>query len=141
MDNDQDTKYHIYHLGHITTLTTLLAPALEGECLAHIDQYRHHTHETFRLSAIMLGRLQMTVDDALELYDLVGNDVFAKPRYRLLPSWTKILFTRYSSERMERTLVAAMATALEPEYQRRRQEGGSKGLIPLANENPDAAQT
>ena len=89
----------------------------------------------------MLGRLQMTVEEALGLYDLVGNNVFAKPRYRVLPSWTKIFFTRYSSERMERTLVAAMDKALEPEYQRRRQEWGSKGLIPLANENPDAAQT
>lgn len=89
----------------------------------------------------MLGRLQMTVDKALKLYDLVGNQVFAQPRYRLLPSWSKMFLTRYSSAKMQNTLIEAMGEALEPEYQRRRQEWGSKALIPLRNDNPDAAQT
>ncbi|PSN75297.1 FabD/lysophospholipase-like protein [Corynespora cassiicola Philippines] len=33
------------------------------------------------LSAIMLSRLEMNIDDALEQYDLVGNEVFAKHRH------------------------------------------------------------
>ncbi|EME79669.1 uncharacterized protein MYCFIDRAFT_9528, partial [Pseudocercospora fijiensis CIRAD86] len=46
-------------------------------------KYRpHHYFDYFvgtstgGLSAIMLGRLQMTVDDALALYDIIGTKVF-----------------------------------------------------------------
>ncbi|KAL2350813.1 hypothetical protein BJ546DRAFT_379536 [Cryomyces antarcticus] len=35
---------------------------------------------TASLSAIMLGRMEMSVEKALEQYDLVGNKVFGKPR-------------------------------------------------------------
>ena len=94
-----------------------------------------------RLSAIMLGRLQMSVDEAIELYDIVGNNIFAKPRFPMLPAWTKVFVTRYSSTRMEKTLISAMERPLRPEWHRRKDDNLARGEIPLENENPDAAQT
>lgn len=35
----------------------------------------------YRLAAIMLGRLRMTVDEALDQYAEFGNEVFGKPRW------------------------------------------------------------
>jgi len=46
----------------------------------HYFQYVAGT-STGGLSAIMLGRMEMTVDEALAQYDVVGNLVFGKPRF------------------------------------------------------------
>ncbi|KAK8183074.1 acyl transferase/acyl hydrolase/lysophospholipase [Phyllosticta capitalensis] len=79
------------------------------------------------LSAIMLARLEQTVDEALEQYDVVGNQVFGKPRRlpSLLPALGH-LRPKYPTRRMKRALQEVIRTAAPPEI---------AGKRPVANED------
>lgn len=85
------------------------------------------TDEFPRLSAIMLARLEQTVDEALEQYDVVGNQVFGKPRW--LPSLLPLfghLRPKYPTRRIKRALQEVIRTAAPPEI---------AGKRPVANED------
>jgi hypothetical protein len=64
----------------------------------------------------MLGRMEMTVQAAIEQYDLVGNSVFGHPR-RLHSKLGIANFIRpkYSSERIEAALTKVVENGLQEE--------------------------
>ena len=60
-----------------------------------------------RLSALMLSRMGMDIDDALRQYSTVGNRVFAHPR----PRGTRfggVLRPRYASSKMNEAVQAVV---------------------------------
>ncbi|KAK4618340.1 hypothetical protein CLAFUW4_12552 [Fulvia fulva] len=67
------------------------------------------------LSAIMLGRLQMTVDKAIEQYDIVGTQVFGHPRKFALMGLGR---TRYGADNMNAALQNAMLEGVAAEVER-----------------------
>ncbi|KAF7198457.1 Calcium-independent phospholipase A2-gamma [Pseudocercospora fuligena] len=116
----------------------------DGDC-----EYRpHHYFDYFvgtstgGLSAIMLGRLQMTVTDALKLYNDIGTHVFGHPRPQWLPKavrgYTRYVYDRYDEERMEEALRDAIHPHLAGEVKRTKVNWPD---VSLTNENPYAAQT
>jgi hypothetical protein len=59
-----------------------------------------------RLSAIMLGRLRMTINQALDSYDAVGMNVFKRPRKRGRGK-LKMVFDRFDGKLMDEVLKKA----------------------------------
>ncbi|KAK5256017.1 hypothetical protein LTR16_004200 [Cryomyces antarcticus] len=68
------------------------------------------------LSAIMLGRMEMSVEKALEQYDLVGNKVFGKPR-RLHSKMklANLLRPKFPARNMESAINQVIKSGLENE--------------------------
>lgn len=69
-----------------------------------------------RLSAIMLGRMEMSVQHALDKYDLVGNEVFGRPR--LLHSrfgFFSYVRPKYPSRYMRDALITVIKEGLQDE--------------------------
>lgn len=67
-----------------------------------------------RLSAILLARLEMDIDTALDQYDIFGNSVFAKPRF--LHSRTKYLLgPKFRTKDIESTLIKVIKEGLQEE--------------------------
>ncbi|KAK5004752.1 hypothetical protein LTR39_006103, partial [Cryomyces antarcticus] len=71
---------------------------------------------TASLSAIMLGRMEMSVEKALEQYDLVGNKVFGKPR-RLHSKMklANLLRPKFPARNMESAINQVIKSGLENE--------------------------
>lgn len=69
----------------------------------------------------MLGRLEMSVQAALDQYDLVGREVFGRPRYiHSKLGVANYLRPKYSSRRMEETLVTIIRNGLREESRLRK---------------------
>lgn len=64
----------------------------------------------------MLGRMEMSIEDALEQYDIFGKQIFGKPR-PLHPQvhLFDMIQPKYPSKNMERVLVSVVAKALRQE--------------------------
>lgn len=90
---------------------------------------------------MMLGRLQMTVAQALDKYDRVGNEVFGQPRLLTLNG---ILRPRFKSRYMERALMASTvpdpSTALSKGAERLYVKTKADEYR-LRNPNPSSART
>ena len=67
------------------------------------------------LSAIMLGRMQLDIDKALEQYDTVGNEVFGKPRPLHIHKFADFLAPKYGPKQMERAIQDVIETGLAGE--------------------------
>ena len=89
------------------------------------------------LSALMLSRLKMDIDDALEQYNTVGNDVFAKPRPSVL-TIRGVLKPNFGTKRMNGALCKVVEHGSEKE---RLRTGHSLDEIKLGNGNTDACHT
>lgn len=113
------------------------------------------------LSAIMLGRLQLRADEALEQYSVVGAKVFARKRYDLLTMYG-VVKNRYKSRYLARAFQAISArsrldtpakppngngevkkakTALGRKYDRIKADERQAKHVRLANGNPDGPRT
>ena len=90
-----------------------------------------------RLSALMLSRLKMDINKALQEYNLVGNTVFARPRPQII-SVGVLLVPRYKSRNMREALRQVVEHGSEKETRR---TGRVASEIMLVNENPDACHT
>jgi hypothetical protein len=91
----------------------------------------------FRLSALMLSRLKMDINKALQEYNLVGNTVFARPRPHII-SVGGFLRPRYKSRYMREALRQVVEHGSAKETRR---TGCPASEIMLVNENPDACHT
>lgn len=87
------------------TWITLLVPVLEGT--RHKFLLRGSRLTVYRLSAIMLGRLEMSVQSALDQYDVMGDRVFGKPRFAL---------TKYSSSKTEEAFRIVVENGMQGEF-------------------------
>ena len=65
-----------------------------------------------RLTAIMLGRLKLRVEEALDYYHEIGEKVFPHPRKFRKGNLKILLGTRLSGRRMEQALIEASAPSL-----------------------------
>ncbi|KAF2143993.1 uncharacterized protein K452DRAFT_316774 [Aplosporella prunicola CBS 121167] len=68
------------------------------------------------LSAIMLGRMELNVEDALAHYQTVGDQVFGKPRF--FPSHVRgsnVMQSKYAARQMEQALQEVTEQALKEE--------------------------
>ncbi|CAK3847428.1 unnamed protein product [Lecanosticta acicola] len=79
-----------------------------GQLPQHHGGFKPHQYidyfvgtSTGGLSVMMLGRLQMTVSEAMAQYDVVGADVFGRPRAM---TWKGVLAPRYKSRHMDLAL-------------------------------------
>jgi hypothetical protein len=69
-----------------------------------------------RLSAIMLGRLEMSVDTALDQYDIVGNEVFGRPRFiHSTIGLANFVRAKYPTNIMEDALISVIRNGLREE--------------------------
>lgn len=59
----------------------------------------------------MLGRLQLSIDAALDQYNVVGGEVFARKRYDLLTAYG-LMKNRYKSRYLQRTFQSISAMSL-----------------------------
>lgn len=87
------------------------------------------------LSALMLSRMKMDIDTALDQYKVVGNDVFATPRPKATGGG--FLRPRYPAELMETTLLKVLRNGIPHEQK------GSIDVpnIRMRNENKCACHT
>ncbi|KAI9698251.1 MAG: hypothetical protein M1820_007521 [Bogoriella megaspora] len=75
------------------------------------------------LSAIMLGRMQMNIEQALEQYDTVGNNVFGKPRaLHVYLKVADLLAPKYGPKQMETALQKVIQSGLAEEMKQHRDE-------------------
>ncbi|PGH12740.1 hypothetical protein AJ79_04101 [Helicocarpus griseus UAMH5409] len=65
------------------------------------------------LSAILLGRLRMTVDEALDHYHTFGNMVFGKPRLGHERSFFYLPRSKYSSKRVREAIITVILSKLQ----------------------------
>jgi hypothetical protein len=64
----------------------------------------------------MLGRLEMSVDTALHQYNVVGNEVFGKPRFiHSKIGLADFLRAKYSSANMENALISVIRNGIQEE--------------------------
>lgn len=85
----------------------------------------------------MLSRLKMDVNEALEQYNTVGNDVFAQHRPKIL-TFGGVLRPKYGTKKIEGALRKVVENGAERETRR------TKCLpsdIRLRDENTDACHT
>jgi hypothetical protein len=67
----------------VITLISLVAPVLEGELHCATSHYRNtQTDCSSRIIALMLGRLRMDVDTAINAYNNLVQQVFSDPKRR-----------------------------------------------------------
>ncbi|KAK5128542.1 hypothetical protein LTR85_003213 [Meristemomyces frigidus] len=90
---------------------------------------------TGALSAIMLSRMKLSIDEALAQYDAVGNKVFGNPR---TVHFDGKLLSKYHPKDMKAAVLSIIETQLGEE-RKRTQTRSDK--IPLRNENPEACHT
>ena len=70
---------------HVITLISLVAPVLEGELHCAILHYPDTETESWcssRIIALMLGRLRMDIDTAINTYNNLVQQVFSDPKRR-----------------------------------------------------------
>ncbi len=85
-----------------------------------------------RLNAIMLGRMEMATQHAIDQYEHIGNAVFGRPRY--LNSKFKHLnyfISKYPSKNMKNALVHGIEERLKEEIQR---SGRAADTIPFMSD-------
>jgi hypothetical protein len=87
------------------------------------------------LSALMLSRMKMGVNEAIQQYSIIGNGVFAQPRPQIT-SVGGFLKPKYASKKMEDALRQVIRYGSEKEMRR---TGHSD--IRLRTENKDACHT
>jgi hypothetical protein len=83
-----------------------------------VPELQYLTNLLISLSAIMLSRIEMDVDTALQQYDMVGDQVFAKPR--LLHASIKganAIRPKYPSRYMEKAIQGVISQCLKPELE------------------------
>jgi hypothetical protein len=93
------------------TLITWQVPVQEGNCIV-ISTTRGGLTLAFRLSAIMLGRLRMTIAEAMSQYTWIGNHVFANPRWfhtRSLLWWPR---PKYATAKMRQAVLEVIESGL-----------------------------
>lgn len=100
---------------HVITLTTYQGPVPEGKP-ATIPAAPDAADGSCRLSAIMLGRLRMSIDQALGQYDTVGNRVFGRPRmlHRHV-GMLKYITPKYRARDMEDAVIEVIHEGLPQE--------------------------
>jgi hypothetical protein len=82
-------------------------------------------HIRSRLSAIMLGRMEMSVQEALNQYDVVGNQVFGKPRlFHSRVGAFNFLRPKFPSRNMKNALIDVIGIGLEMEIKQLKQPAG-----------------
>ncbi|KAH9845677.1 FabD/lysophospholipase-like protein [Teratosphaeria destructans] len=86
------------------------------------------------LSALMLSRMQMDIDTAIEQYDLVGDEVFGHPR----PLVAGAFRPKYRAGRMKAAICKVVQNGAQAE---RRRADDETREIRFQNENPDACHT
>jgi hypothetical protein len=72
-------------------------------CLTRLMSIVYLNADFTSLSALMLSRMGMDIDDALRQYDTVGNTVFAYPRPQR-KRWGGIALPKYASRNMDKAL-------------------------------------
>ncbi|KAI9659137.1 MAG: hypothetical protein M1821_002097 [Bathelium mastoideum] len=94
------------------------------------------------LSAIMLGRMQMDVEKALDQYETVGNDVFGKPRpLHVQLKFADLLAPKYGPKQMEQALQKVIQAGLADEMKQHNcEEPYTKEKIPFLS-NPKKCRT
>lgn len=115
----------------------LLAQVLEGEFSAPILYVCVLQADGASLSALMLSRMGMDIDEALRQYDTVGNKVFAHPR----PAMKHMGGFRnpiYESRTMDEALQQVVAHGSKKEATRRKLTSDE---IRLADENEFVCRT
>jgi hypothetical protein len=66
----------------------------------------------------MLGRLEMSVQAALDQYDIVGTEVFGKPRFiHSTMGVANYVRPKYPSKQMENALVSVIRNGMKEELQ------------------------
>jgi hypothetical protein len=90
------------------------------------------------LSALMLSRMKMSVNEALQQYSTVGNGVFAQPRPRIV-SIGGVLRPKYESKKMIKALKKVVEQGSKKEVCRAR--GPGRNEIQMRNEITDACHT
>ena len=87
----------------------------------------------------MLGRMQMTVDEAMQQYDVIGKQVFAKPRrmHHRMPLLNYVR-PKYPSRHMAQALQDVTKEALAEEMQELKM---SEREIHFANMNQTRCRT
>ena len=101
---------------HVIILTTWPGQAQEGESPSIFQVVKNEpVINLVSLSAIMMGRLRMTVDEALQQYSCFGNAVFGHPRW--MHERSKIYWPRskYGSRRVKRAILEAIRSGLRRE--------------------------
>jgi len=100
----------------IIILTTWSGQAQEGESYSIFQVVKSEAVTNLvSLSAIMMGRLKMTVNEALEQYSSFGNAVFGHPRW--MHERSKLYWPRskYGSRRVKRAILEAIRSGLRRE--------------------------
>jgi hypothetical protein len=85
----------------------------------------------------MLSRLKMDINEALQQYKIVGDEVFAHPRPPIV-SMVGLFRPRYNHENLEKALRKIIKHGSEKETRRTRRPPDK---IKMVNENPDACHT
>lgn len=71
------------------------------------------------LTSLMLGRLRMTVDEAIDQYTYFGNRVFGKPRSAWIRAPALFKPAKYSSKKARRAIKHVIAEGLQTESSER----------------------
>jgi hypothetical protein len=98
-----------------------------------VNEQADHTS----LSALMLSRLRMDVNEALEQYNTVGNDVFAQYRPKIA-TLGGVVRPKYSTEKIEEALRQVVANGSRREFKRTKCQASK---IRLLSDNTDACHT
>jgi hypothetical protein len=87
-------------------LTIYAGPALEGEYIGLLTNAVSSELMGFRLIAIMLSRLRMSVEDCISEYVTLGSQVFGSPRHFHSLSLPLIVRnrTKYNTDQLEEVL-------------------------------------
>jgi len=86
----------------------------------------------------MLARMEMTIDQAMAQYDIIGDAVFGKPRFlHSTIAATNYLQPKYPSRRMVRAIQRVTKTGLAEEM---RQRKSSPQNVPFES-NPRRCRT
>jgi hypothetical protein len=105
------------------TLTTLLAPVREGRRSFQPIVHIHFSQTSYRLNAIMLGRLRMRVEECLDRYPEMAHSVFSGQKRSTFTRLVTMTSTKYDNTRLEEEIKKIVnhktpqnGTPLKPEF-------------------------
>jgi hypothetical protein len=89
---------------HARYSTSSAAPALEGKWTLTASGAVGMTNIVDRLIAIMLGRLEMDVDECISAYRELMKSIFEKKSSRLPMNWKGQTKSQFNSAKLERAI-------------------------------------
>src|ERR1700742_2587430 len=84
--------------------------AREGGCNARVVAHGHHTNQCHSLIAIMLGRLEMDVDECISAYNRLIKTVFEEKAHKTPISWFGRVQSRFDSGKLKTAIEEVVKT-------------------------------